>query len=191
MQQHNMQPRALTCLPFPSLSLSLSLPPPSPSLGGHSLRRGPSVSCADSTGYTPLHFAALNGNYEVCQYLLKMEANANARDQKGSSPLHLAAWGGHTQVAQLLLTGKSQNTRAAVNCKAMNGETPLHSAAQHGNAECLVSTTDEWQRTWGGICVFWVGDVCLGIRVWGTGWGEGVYLGTHVWGMYVEVGADT
>jgi hypothetical protein len=91
----------------------------------------------DDSGFTPLHFAALHGQYDACVALLAHEANANTRDNKGNGPLHLAAWNGHARVAQLLLTGKTAMTRAAVNALATNGETALHAAARGGKDEAV------------------------------------------------------
>ncbi|KAJ8259599.1 hypothetical protein GJAV_G00171270 [Gymnothorax javanicus] len=68
-----------------------------------SLWRGPSVNCTDSSGYTPLHHAALNGQSAVVRVLLRNEALTNIADQKGCSPLHLAAWKGDQQIVQLLI----------------------------------------------------------------------------------------
>ncbi|XP_037796588.1 ankyrin repeat and sterile alpha motif domain-containing protein 1B-like, partial [Penaeus monodon] len=67
------------------------------------LRRGPGANVQDSSGYTALHHAALNGHKEVVSLLLAHEASCNVQDLKGSTPLHLAAWAGHTEVVRALL----------------------------------------------------------------------------------------
>lgn len=96
-----------------------------------SLRRGPGSNVQDSSGYSALHHAALNGhryessiyfkifiskllylnnsgemltNREIVVLLLEHEASPNIVDSKGSSPLHLAAWAGHSDIVRLLLT---------------------------------------------------------------------------------------
>ncbi|XP_036390241.1 ankyrin repeat and SAM domain-containing protein 1A-like isoform X2 [Megalops cyprinoides] len=68
-----------------------------------SIWRGPNVNCVDSTGYTPLHHAALNGHSEVVEALLRNEALTNIADNKGCYPLHLAAWKGDQQIVRLLI----------------------------------------------------------------------------------------
>ncbi|KAI2649973.1 Ankyrin repeat and SAM domain-containing protein 1A [Labeo rohita] len=65
--------------------------------------RGPNVNCVDSTGYTPLHHAALNGHSEVVEVLLRNEALTNMADNKGCYPLHLAAWKGDQRIVKLLV----------------------------------------------------------------------------------------
>ncbi|MEQ2307759.1 Ankyrin repeat and SAM domain-containing protein 1A, partial [Ameca splendens] len=65
--------------------------------------RGPNVNCVDSTGYTPLHHAALNGHSAVVEALLRNEALTNIADNKGCYPLHLAAWKGDERIVKLLI----------------------------------------------------------------------------------------
>ncbi|CAF88871.1 unnamed protein product, partial [Tetraodon nigroviridis] len=69
----------------------------------NSIWRGPNVNCVDSTGYTPLHHAALNGHSEVVEALLRNEALTNMADNKGCYPLHLAAWKGDEHIVKLLI----------------------------------------------------------------------------------------
>lgn len=68
------------------------------------MRRGPGANIQDSSGYSPLHHASLNGHTECVRLLLMHDANANLPDSRGSSPLHLAAWAGHQDIVKLLLT---------------------------------------------------------------------------------------
>ncbi|XP_048468080.1 ankyrin repeat and SAM domain-containing protein 1A-like [Rhincodon typus] len=68
-----------------------------------SIWRGPNVNCVDTSGYTPLHHAALNGQREVVEMLLKNEASTNIADNKGCYPLHLAAWKGDSHIVRLLI----------------------------------------------------------------------------------------
>uniref|UniRef100_G3NG10 Ankyrin repeat and sterile alpha motif domain containing 1A n=1 Tax=Gasterosteus aculeatus aculeatus TaxID=481459 RepID=G3NG10_GASAC len=68
-----------------------------------SIWRGPNVNCVDSTGYSPLHHAALNGHSEVVEALLRNEALTNIADSKGCYPLHLAAWKGDEHIVKLLI----------------------------------------------------------------------------------------
>ncbi|XP_061074694.1 ankyrin repeat and SAM domain-containing protein 1A-like [Conger conger] len=100
-----------------------------------SLWRGPSVNCADSTGYTPLHHAALNGQSEVVQTLLRNEALTNIADHKGCSPLHLAAWKGDQRIVRLLI--HQGPSLPKLNEQNSDNDTPLHCAAQYGHADVV------------------------------------------------------
>uniref|UniRef100_A0A665WEA7 Ankyrin repeat and sterile alpha motif domain containing 1A n=1 Tax=Echeneis naucrates TaxID=173247 RepID=A0A665WEA7_ECHNA len=121
-----------------------------------SIWRGPNVNCVDSTGYTPLHHAALNGHSEVVEALLRNEALTNIADNKGCYPLHLAAWKGDEHIVRLLIRqGPSHpklNEQSSVdhkefkrcgpfdpyiNAKNNDNETPLHCAAQYGHSQVV------------------------------------------------------
>ncbi|RZC42090.1 Ankyrin repeat domain containing protein [Asbolus verrucosus] len=102
-----------------------------------SLRRGPGANVQDSSGYSALHHAALNGHREIVKLLLEHDASTNIVDVKGSSPLHLAAWSGNVDIVRLLLTGPSI---CNVNLTTKDDETALHCAAQYGHTAvvCLL-----------------------------------------------------
>ncbi|XP_061909213.1 ankyrin repeat and SAM domain-containing protein 1A-like isoform X1 [Entelurus aequoreus] len=121
-----------------------------------SIWRGPNVNCVDSTGYTPLHHAALNGHSQVVELLLRNEALTNIADNKGCYPLHLAAWKGDEHIVRLLVhQGPSHprlNEQSSVdhkefkrcgpfdpyiNAKNNDNETPLHCAAQYGHSQVV------------------------------------------------------
>ncbi|XP_039656054.1 ankyrin repeat and SAM domain-containing protein 1A-like isoform X1 [Perca fluviatilis] len=121
-----------------------------------SIWRGPNVNCVDSTGYSPLHHAALNGHSEVVEALLRNEALTNIADNKGCYPLHLAAWKGDEHIVKLLIhQGPSHpklNEQSSVdhkefkrcgpfdpyiNAKNNDNETPLHCAAQYGHTRVV------------------------------------------------------
>ncbi len=73
-------------------------------------------------GDTPLHEAALNGNFEVAKALLMKGANAEAQiERTGITPLHAAARGDHADIVQLLL-----DSGANVNARDKLGNTPLN-----------------------------------------------------------------
>ncbi|XP_016891561.1 ankyrin repeat and SAM domain-containing protein 1A isoform X2 [Cynoglossus semilaevis] len=127
-----------------------------------SIWRGPNVNCVDSTGYTPLHHAALNGHSEVVEVLLRNEAFTNIADNKGCYPLHLAAWKGDEHIVKLLVhQGPSHpkiNEQSSVdqkefkrcgpfdpyiNAKNNDNETPLHCAAQYGHIEVVQLLLEE------------------------------------------------
>ncbi|KAF7229242.1 transcript variant X1, partial [Nothobranchius furzeri] len=68
-----------------------------------SMWKGLNVNCTDSSGYTPLHHAALNGHRDVVLKLLQFEASTTAADSKGCFPLHLAAWRGDVDIVRILI----------------------------------------------------------------------------------------
>ncbi|KAI3357529.1 hypothetical protein L3Q82_015947 [Scortum barcoo] len=156
---------ACACASFPPVTSSrscisslLTLLLMSPCLHGclACIWRGPNVNCVDSTGYSPLHHAALNGHSEVVEALLRNEALTNIADNKGCYPLHLAAWKGDEHIVKLLIhQGPSHpkiNEQSSVdhkefkrcgpfdpyiNAKNNDNETPLHCAAQYGHSQVV------------------------------------------------------
>lgn len=55
-----------------------------------------------ATAYTALHWAALNGHYEIVQLLVMQDQQlVTGKDKRGCLPLHLAAWNGHHQIVQV------------------------------------------------------------------------------------------
>ncbi|XP_076014961.1 ankyrin repeat and sterile alpha motif domain-containing protein 1B [Genypterus blacodes] len=100
-----------------------------------SMWKGLNVNCTDSTGYTPLHHASLNGHREVVLKLLQFEASTNASDSKGCFPLHLAAWRGDVDIVRILIHHGPSHCR--VNQQNHERETALHCAAQYGHSEVV------------------------------------------------------
>ncbi|CAE7527483.1 anks1b [Symbiodinium pilosum] len=75
------------------------------------------VSGADNAGWRPLHYAALSGNVDVVEGLLRLRANPNQRTLKDvpqlglplwMSPLDLAIFYKHNDAAQLILAARAQ-----------------------------------------------------------------------------------
>jgi len=99
-------------------------------LGGHLaivktlLRRGAAL---DTPGWTPLIYAATNGQTEVARYLLDVGANVNAVAPNGTTALMMAVRGGHGATVDLLLA-----RGADVNQRNQNGATALGWAARSG-----------------------------------------------------------
>ena len=82
----------------------------------------------DSSGYTPLHYAARSGHAECARLLLRFGAVADAVTNGGATALHRAAFGGHAQVVVLLC-----DARADIARQDSDGDTPLHKAAAQGH----------------------------------------------------------
>ncbi|XP_031438826.1 ankyrin repeat and sterile alpha motif domain-containing protein 1B isoform X1 [Clupea harengus] len=100
-----------------------------------SIWRGLNVNCADSSGYTPLHHAALNGHRDVVLKLLQFEASTNVADSNGCFPLHLAAWRGDVEIVRILIHHGPSHCR--VNEQNHEKETALHCAAQYGHSDVV------------------------------------------------------
>lgn len=71
----------------------------------------------------PLHWACLNGDPEVVNFLIRNGAEVNTRDAQGMTPLHWAAWQGQIEAAKILV-----KFGAEVNAKNISNHTPLDRA---------------------------------------------------------------
>ena len=107
------------------------------------IRRGAKVDRLDKNGFTPLHWASIQGFAEVAALLLQHKANPDSRTATppdalhrplmrsaslaGNTALHLAALAAHTNVIELLL-----KSGASVNATNLAGMTPLDFVAQPG-----------------------------------------------------------
>ncbi|XP_030334953.1 ankyrin repeat and sterile alpha motif domain-containing protein 1B isoform X1 [Strigops habroptila] len=100
-----------------------------------SIWRGPNINCTDSSGYTALHHAALNGHKDIVLKLLQYEASTNVADNKGYFPIHLAAWRGDVDIVKILIHHGPSHSR--VNEQNNENETALHCAAQYGHSEVV------------------------------------------------------
>jgi hypothetical protein len=74
-------------------------------------------------GWTPLHWAAINGYAGCVNLCLEMQAYVNARSNTGSTSLHLASKRGHVEVVRVLL-----DAGAIVDAADVYGWTPLYCA---------------------------------------------------------------
>jgi ankyrin repeat protein len=97
------------------------------------LKEGADVNSAQGDGMTALHWAALNGDADLCAMLLHAGANVKAVMRLGGyTPLSMAARHGHTAAIATLIKGG-----ADVNAATSNGVTPLMFAAASGRADAV------------------------------------------------------
>ncbi len=96
------------------------------------LRRGDNPNNVDSTGRTPLDYAATFGNVAMAKMLLEARARPDYRDDFGRIALHWAAESGQAEMIRVLLAVKSP-----VDAQAKQGITPLMLAAGANKAEAV------------------------------------------------------
>ena len=64
----------------------------------------------DSDGNTPLHFAALDGQYETVKFCIsELNCDPNTPGQWGMTPLHIAAEGGSLETVKWLIEEQQCN----------------------------------------------------------------------------------
>ena len=82
------------------------------------LKNGADVNAADSGSLrTPLHYASMLGNAQICRLLIKYHANVNARAYGGETPLMMT---GDVEIMQTLI-----ENGADLSAKKDSGETVL------------------------------------------------------------------
>lgn len=92
---------------------------------GDILEKDPNVvNSVDRDGYTPLHKACYNNNYELAQLLLKYRADPSKRTEMMWTPLHSACKWNNWKLAALML-----QHGADVNARSEGDQTPLHITA--------------------------------------------------------------
>lgn len=91
---------------------------------------GVSVNGVYDAGFTPLFYAAIDGQPHVAQWLLEQGADVLARNDEQRTPLHWAARSGHAEVVQLLLAAQADPS-----AQDGTGRTPLALARQKGQLE--------------------------------------------------------
>jgi ankyrin repeat protein len=84
------------------------------------------VNTHDLSGYSLLHIAARNLNFEAARLLVTRGADVNATDPEKNTPLHYATDRNHLPLAQLLI-----EAGAEPNPRGRYGMTPLYWAISH------------------------------------------------------------
>lgn len=79
------------------------------------------VHVTDRDGYTPLHKACYNNNYDLAQLLLKYKADPNRRTEYQWTSLHSACKWNNSRLAALVL-----QHGADINATSEGDQTPLH-----------------------------------------------------------------
>jgi ankyrin repeat protein len=103
------------------------------------LTSGSNPNCRDSRGWTPLHWAAQEGDAAIIRYLVNAGADIEACIEGGITPLHLAVGEGSLEkTAALIKLGASPNTRIESN----GGSSVLHLAAAWGYFEIIELLTE-------------------------------------------------
>lgn len=98
------------------------------------LKRGANVAATNLKEAAPLHLAAREGHWSVCELLLTESGGANLEQQDalGRTPLTLAAMEGHTGVVEYFVS-----RQAVVDHQDKEGLTPLAWAAARGRLEIV------------------------------------------------------
>lgn len=87
------------------------------------------TSVTDIQGHSLLHLAVYRRNSEICQRLISIGLDINARNKDGSTPLHIAIEINDIELVKLLL-----DNNADVNKPDFDQYTPLHVAAKIRNS---------------------------------------------------------
>ncbi|TRY90935.1 hypothetical protein DNTS_022174 [Danionella cerebrum] len=91
-------------------------------------RKTTNVNAKDEDQYTPLHFAAQNGDEALTRFLIDRSANINETDAQGRTPTQIACHHGQENVVRVLLS-----RGADVQVKGKEDWTALHLAAWKGH----------------------------------------------------------
>ena len=90
------------------------------------------INVKDDIGFTPLHWASINGRTEVVNLLIEKGADIHVKDNGGFTPLHDASRHGNTEAVNLLI-----EKGADIHGKGYDGTTPLHYASGEGYTEVV------------------------------------------------------
>ena len=90
------------------------------------------LSCKDSIGLSPLHYAAKNGDCDLIDLFLEDGVKPDIRDNDRMTPLHYAAAEGHVKAIELILS-KYPNIDILDNSR----RSPLHYACMHDHGPAV------------------------------------------------------
>ena len=82
------------------------------------------------SGWTRLHLSVLNGDLEICKFLLNHGANVNAKTNLGNSALHFAADRGNVELTKIILAYSSDPYHTN-----KKHETPIQIANKRGHSQ--------------------------------------------------------
>ena len=108
------------------------------------LKKGAKV---DKNGWTPLHYAAANGNNNIVKMLLARDAFVNAASPNGTTPVMMAVEAGHIYTVKLLyengadLTIANQQKMTAIDFAKMNNNAAIAEGIAH-----LIKKEEEMDR---------------------------------------------
>ncbi len=105
--------------------------------GTRTVKKKVTIKPADTSGRSPLHLEASDGNVKQVRLLLESGADPNARDADGRAPIHWPALRGHLEVVRALL-----DYHADVNARDDAGRTPLRMATI-GNQQTIIDLLQE------------------------------------------------
>ncbi len=95
----------------------------------------------DNSGWTPLHWAAVNRNEEITRMLIDANADVNVQDEYGDTPLHYATGNGRIKIARMLI-----DAGADLNVQDKWDRTALHLAAGNGRVKIARMLIDAGAR---------------------------------------------
>ncbi|KAH9509069.1 hypothetical protein Btru_048948 [Bulinus truncatus] len=96
------------------------------------LDRGEDPNQFDERGWTPLHYASMQGLFMIVNLLLDCGADVNCLTASSNTPLSLAVFHRHIEVVELLLSNQCD-----VNTQDGDLDTALHFAAFHGDPDLV------------------------------------------------------
>ena len=86
-------------------------------------------SASESNEYTPLHLAARNGHFSICELTVENVLETNPPNGRMNTPLHIAASCGNYSIFKLII----ESIKGNKNPRDISGNTPLHIAAAYGH----------------------------------------------------------
>jgi len=60
------------------------------------------LNFTDNSGWTPLHYASIRGNYDIAEFLIEKGADINSKYNDGWTPLHYASYRGYIEIVKII-----------------------------------------------------------------------------------------